>query len=237
MLISVQLHTCQAIQIDKTEISWATEEWPNYTDRDGSGFYHELFNTIFAKSPYTLTVQYVPWKRAINHVSENKAHLTGALPKGKNYNYAEQPVLTQPISILIKHDASINSLVQLSTQLGTWPERYKTELFQPEIAPYIKGVGSQQRKGALNLLINDKVQYYLDIRSMIEAQLTNLSAEQRKNYRIIDLSSLNLYFIFSEDKQGQAVKRFYDHAFQQLLSEGVLQEIYNKYQIAIPDIN
>lgn len=210
---------------------WVTDVWQNYTNKDGSGLYHELFNTIFQNSPFNIHVKYLPWKRALREVETKKANISGALPKNEKYLFASIPILTQPISILVAKTAPELTLQQINNMVGIWPEFYAEEILQPSISPYIHGVSAHYRKDALHLLQLKKVDYYIDIRSMLEMQLTALPQTEQQKYHIQDLAMLELYLIFSDDTNGHALKEYYDTTTLELLNKKILQSIYEKYHL------
>ncbi|MDT0602709.1 transporter substrate-binding domain-containing protein [Thalassotalea sp. W431] len=211
---------------------WATDSWEGFTNRDGTGIYHEIFNKVFEHSPYNVSVQYLPWKRALNQVAINQAQVSGALPKSDKYLFADLPILTQPLSILTRAKQPL-SLTQIKTLVGVWPLTYTEQLMQSDISQFLDGITAHYRADAMALLQKNKVDYYLDIRSILELHLASLPIEQQSHYQIQDLSTLNLYLIFSKDEQGIALKKYYDTTTKQLLEHNTLQAIYKKYNLSI----
>lgn len=232
LIISLWANNVKSTQTPKVDVIWATDSWPGFTDRDGTGFYHEIFARIFDQSPYKISVEYLPWKRALHQVELKKAHVSGALPKNSKYLFADMPILTQPLSI-ITHSKTPLTLAAIKELVGVWPVTYVEEFKQSDIFPYLNGVPAQYRPDAMALLQKKKVDYYLDIRSLLESQLAALPREQLNNYHIHDLSTLNLYLIFSNNEQGKALKQFYDSTTKRLLAENILQPIYKKYNLTI----
>lgn len=188
---------------------------------------------IFDQSPYKISVEYYPWKRALHQVEIKQANISGALPNNGQYLFADVPILTQPISILTDSKHLNLSLDKIKTLVGVWPEMYSEQLIQSQISPYINGVTAQNRHDALKLLQNKKVDYYLDIENMLEEQLATLPKEEKSHYRTQELTILNLYLIFSNDKKGTELKNYYESTTKRLLSKGELQPIYNKYHLSI----
>tara|TARA_R110000751_G_scaffold192931_7_gene298496 strand:+ start:77 stop:829 length:753 start_codon:yes stop_codon:yes gene_type:complete len=213
------------------DVIWVTDNWQNYTNKDGTGLYHEMFEAIFQHSPYNIHLKYLPWKRALREIETKKANISGALPNNGKYLFANLPILTQPISILIPKTKSDLTLQQISNLVGVWPEVYTEEIIQPSISPYINGVSAHYREDAVNLLKNKKVDYYIDIRSMLEVQLASLPTIEQQQYQIQNLASLKLFLVFSDDSKGRALKRFYDIRTQTLLDKHILQNIYQKYHV------
>ncbi|MDO6444225.1 transporter substrate-binding domain-containing protein [Colwellia sp. 1_MG-2023] len=232
ILIGFTTGIARSAQSPKIDIIWATDTWEGFTNRDGTGIYHEIFSKIFEHSPYHVSIQYLPWKRALHQVVINKAQVSGALPKSNKYLFADLPILTQPLSILTQADQSL-SLAQIQTLVGVWPLTYAEELMQSDISQYLDGITAQYRADAIALLQKNKVDYYLDIRSILELHLANLPLEEQSKYHIQDLSTLNLYLIFSDDEQGRVLKKYYDETTQQLLENNTLQPIYKKYNLSL----
>lgn len=215
-----------------TDIIWVTDAWQNYTNEDGTGLYHELFETIFKDSPFSIHVKYLPWKRALRQVGKKKAQISGALPHSDKYLFADIPILTQPISILCPKTAGNLTLEKISSLVGVWPQTYAEELMQPAISKHINGVSAHYRKDAMFLIKMKKVDYYIDIRPMLEMHLSELPETEQQQYQIQDLTKLNLFLIFSDDLTGRALKRYYDRKTQQLLEQNILQTIYQKYHLS-----
>ena len=213
------------------DVIWVTESWQNYTNKDGTGLYHELFNTVFQHSPYNIHVKYLPWNRALREIETKKANISGALPNNGKHLFSNMPIITQPISILVSKTKSDLTQQQISNLMGVWPQFYAEEIIQPSISPYINGVSAHYRKDALNLLQMKKVDYYIDIRSMLEMQLASLPITEQERYHIQDLSILKLFLIFSDDPKGKNLKLYYDKRVQALLDQNILQNIYQKYHV------
>jgi polar amino acid transport system substrate-binding protein len=219
-------------QSPKIEIIWATDTWQGFTNQDGTGIYHEIFNKIFEHSPYKVSTQYLPWKRALHQVAINKAQVSGALPKSDKYLFASLPILTQPLSIITRAKPPL-SFEKIQSLVGVWPLTYAEQFMQSEISHYLNGITAQNRPDAMVLLQKNKVDYYLDIRSILERHLASLPTQEQSHYHIQDLSTLNLYLIFSDDEQGRALKKYYDETTTRLLENNTLQAIYKKYNLSI----
>lgn len=216
---------------EKINVIWVTDTWQNYTNRDGTGLYHELFETIFQHSPYNIQVKYLPWKRALREIETKQANISGALPNNEKYLFADVPILTEPISILLQKTETDLTLQKISNLVGVWPQRYEEEILLPSILPYINGVSADFRENAIHLLKVKKVDYYLDIRTMLETQLASWPEAEQKKYYIQDLATSKLFLVFSDDPKGKALKRYYDTKTQALLDQNILQKIYQKYQL------
>ncbi|GAA5131475.1 substrate-binding periplasmic protein [Thalassotalea piscium] len=221
-------------QVKDTDIIWATDTWINFTNKDGTGFYHEVMAKVFEGSAYNLTVEYLPWKRSLFYVKTNKANVSGALPKNDEYLFADIPILIQPLSILTRTSNQNLTLDQIQHLVGVYPEMHFDEVMQPDIVSYINGVSAHNRQDALALLQKGKVDYYLDARTVLEIKLASLPKEEQEKYHLQDLSKLSLYLVFSKDEKGRALKKYYDNTTKRLLADNELQPLYQKYHLIIP---
>lgn len=232
IILGLYANNVKSAQSSYINIIWATDTWEGFTSRDGTGIYHEIFTKVFEQSPYKISIEYLPWKRALHQVEINKAHISGALPKSNKYLFADMPILTQPLSIITHIKKPLN-LESIKALVGVWPISYVEQLMQSDISPYLNGITAQYRSDAMALLQNNKVDYYLDIRAQLEFHLTTLPKKEQSNYYIQDLSTLNLYLIFSNDDKGRSLKKYYDETTKHLLEENILQPIYKKYNLNI----
>lgn len=213
-------------------IRWATDSWPNYTDKDGSGLYHELMSSVF-HSGHELNVQYAPWLRALELVKSGNADFTGAMPLNSNYVMSQHIVLSQPISVLIKKaylDSEI--LTQLPELVGVWRSGYRNELLSGELKSKVKGVPTESTESGFNLVRHNRVDYLIDVRTILTTHLAK--QPDKSEFELVDIGSLNLYMAFSKSERGKRIAKLFDSRVTELKKSGKLAEIYNKYQQTLP---
>lgn len=213
-------------------IRWATDSWPNYTDKDGSGLYHELMSSVF-HSGQELNVQYAPWLRALELVKSGNADFTGAMPLNSNYVMSQHIVLSQPISVLIKKaylDSEI--LTQLPELVGVWRSGYRNELLSGELKSKVKGVPTESTESGFNLVRHNRVDYLIDVRTILTTHLAK--QPDKSEFELVDIGSLNLYMAFSKSERGKRIAKLFDGRVTELKKSGKLAEIYNKYQQTLP---
>lgn len=226
--------TCCVSQQKEIEppIRWATDSWPNYTDKDGSGLYHELMSSVF-HSGQELNVQYAPWLRALELVKSGNADFTGAMPLNSNYVMSQHIVLSQPISVLIKKaylDSEI--LTQLPELVGVWRSGYRNELLSGELKSKVKGVPTESTESGFNLVRHNRVDYLIDVRTILTTHLAK--QPDKSEFELVDIGSLNLYMAFSKSERGKRIAKLFDGRVTELKKSGKLAEIYNKYQQTLP---
>lgn len=58
---------------DGERIKIVSQEWPGYTNGDGSGFYWEIVKSVYQPLDVPLTLEVLPWKRAKHVVRKQEA--------------------------------------------------------------------------------------------------------------------------------------------------------------------
>jgi ABC-type amino acid transport substrate-binding protein len=214
-------------------IRWATESWENYTNKDGSGLYHDIVQAVFAE--HKIDIIYMPWKRSLLEVKNGTADMSGATSFVDGYITPHYPMLAPPISILFnKKKMSYTDLPSLANYVAVWGSPYEDELISKSNKPFIKGFSVQERKTAYKLLVSGRADYFLDSKGLHQAWLENIEAQsfgtlQKSDYQLVDISSLNLFMIFSDNSRGKRLKAIFDTGMDKLMQKDQLRRIYEKY--------
>jgi ABC-type amino acid transport substrate-binding protein len=214
-------------------VNWVTESWPNYTDEDGSGLYHDIVNAVFAD--HQLLITYMPWKRALMEVKNGTADLTGATSVKADYITPRYAILAPPVSILFnKNNMSYTTLASLKNYAAVWAAPYEEELITDINRAFIKGFSVQERQTAYKMLVSGRADYFLDAKTLHQAWLANIKSDPRaelqaSDYQLEDISRLHLYMIFSKNERGQRLNAIFEQGMSKLIQTGQLTKIYEKY--------
>ena len=235
LLLFVILLTAVASQA-KQPVIWVTESWPNFSEKNGNGLYHEIMTAVFEPDEFHLVVDYVPWKRSLFQVEHSEADITGAMPKNDTFYFSQFPILKQPKSILFKMPELNNAtLVHLPEYIGTWPLSYEEVLFTAEDKAFINGFSSADRDAALKMVVHDRADYYFDTRAILELSLIELKKNMPEvNFQIRNIGYFELFMVFSKNEKGQAMKEIFDKGIKRLLDSGKLKSLYLKYNVPFP---
>ena len=214
-------------------IRWVTESWKNYTNKDGSGLYHDIVQAVFAE--HQLAIVYMPWKRALLKVKNGKADMAGATSFVEGYTRPDIAILATPISILFhKDNMNFSTIASLQNHVAVWASPYEDELFSSANRPFIKGFSVQEREIAYKLLLSGRADYFLDAKSLHQAWLQRLAVRskgklQASDYQLVDIEQLQLYMIFTKNKRGQRLKEIFEQGMSKLIQNDQLGKIYEKY--------
>lgn len=220
-------------QAQPTVVKWGTDVWPNYTNRDGTGFYHELLSAIYSEPQYSLRVEYFPWQRTLKNLATGEIDLTGSLPKTGAFYQSKWPVLTEDINVVSLNDDAINS-GYLSSNVGAYRAGYEDDVFYAALPKSAKGVPVESAEQALALLKKGKVDYFVDLCSIITPLMDKEQTDQGSLVKVRTIGRYKLYWSFVYNEQGQRLKRHCDDQIEILRNNGVLQSMYEKYNLELP---
>jgi hypothetical protein len=153
-----------------SKVRWATPEWKNYTNLDGSGFYNELISRIFEKKQIKLHQIYVPWKRALMMVERGDADMTGAAndPNTK-YTKSKYSLYKSSQSVLFKK-TTIPKWHGIKSLQGLRGIRYRG--YNVWIPSYLEGREIRTRlQAAKSVIMERDADYYFDNHHQMTATL------------------------------------------------------------------
>ena len=220
-------------QTEPTVVKWGTDVWPNYTNRDGTGFYHELLSAIYSEPQYSLRVDYFPWQRTLKNLATGEIDLTGSLPKSASFYQSKWPVINEDINVVLLNDDALNS-DYLSSNVGAYRAGYEDDVFYAALPKSAKGVPVESAEQALALLKKGKVDYFVDLRSIITPLMDKEQTDQGSLVKVRTIGRYKLYWSFVYNEQGQRLKRHFDDQIEILRNNGVLQSMYEKYNLELP---
>ncbi|WP_334029923.1 substrate-binding periplasmic protein [Alteromonas sp. P256] len=223
-----------ASELSLQEVKWGTDVWPNFTDSDGSGFYHELIAKIFAKPQFSLSVEYFPWKRTLKNLATGEIDFTGALPKTRSFYQSELPVLSEDINAI---SLQINQVDfrDLASQIGAYRAGYESDIFYAALPKEAKGVSVASAEQALILLQQGKIDYFVDLHSIIAPMLLKENADEKLPVKVETIGRYKLYWSFVFNERGKQLKSHFDEHIDRLRANGHLLALYKKYNLDMPD--
>jgi len=224
-----------AAQTEIKEVLWVTDNWKGFTEKEGSGLYHEIIDAVFHSVNVKVKKQYVPFKRSLFLLENQKADFTGGIHASDSLILTDTILLKTHISIMyFKGKLNWQTKKDLKAYIGTWPQFYEKEFLTKARRKYINGFASTTRNIALTMLQNKKADYYLDATGLLLQQFKTLDNKQQKLYKIDKLEEVNLRMAFANSSRGKRIKVLYELGIQNLHKSGKLLDIYKKYQHVYP---
>lgn len=207
-----------------SEIKVGAEEWPGYTNQDGSGIYFELLKTIFAESE--LAFKLTSYHRTIDSFNNDRLDIIVGIYREDVENAiipkwfidTEQPVK----AFYIPENTKINRASDFSNLSVAWMLGYSFDKFIPK-AKDVYEVASLEI--GFNLLSKNRVNAFIDYPQNVPEKLSN----QLKSYTV--LPSRHLYIAFKNNSKGQQLAEHFDKQMAKFHSNGQLKKFINKDMI------
>ena len=218
-------------QVAQTQIHWGTDEWPEITNSNGTGLYHELMQEIYPQQEFEMTISYYPWRRVRANLEHKQIDMTGAMPEAPDYYQSSQPVLSQKIVLVVDKNKSAKfDIDNLRNYRGSWRKGYEEDIVYHVVPPPLMGTYIEDTKQALDFLLYDKVDYYIDIEDVINREL----GENKEQFEIIQVGYFNLYWTFVATNKGMELKHQFDQKWLALMASEFIEKLYKKYNMSLP---
>jgi len=222
----------------------ATAEWLNFTNRDGTGLYHEVFREIFAEADLEVGISYMPLNRAVLMVESGEMDFTGGFAKDDRL-FSTYPIYETTYSIMHAADSDIDwsDPTALAGMRIVGP---------PQIASEVdfEMTELESRSQAARMLLAGRVDAFIDLHELLEkfvetgdvADVDQVSGDttaivlDKTDWEITEVASSRLYILFTDSERGRAMRDIYDSGTEALFLSGRLDEIYAQYGIPTPTI-
>lgn len=207
-------------------ITCASEEWEEYTNRDGSGFYWDLIRHVYAQSGYTLKTVTAPYSRTIRMVDYGHADCWVGSYK-KEQPFAHYPEIAfdydEVSALMLKSEAdSIQNLQSLEGKKVGWMLEYNYEkYFNLKFTTLVLN----NRTTAYMMVKRKDLDVFLDDATEIKNSLKELGFNF-DDFAIKPLFDLPLYLGFSPNEEGRKLAKTWDGTMKKLHETGELKRLY-----------
>lgn len=209
------------------EIRVVSETWTRYTQEDGRGVAWDLLRAVYEPAGVRLRIANEPYTRAVGLVLRGEADAWVGAYRGEidEALYPRWPYDVDPIAVLSLKDNPPPPLEGLSRFRLSWMRGYAFARYFPTLTPHSE---LQRRTSALPMLLNHRVDYFIDSRPELEEMLAGAGALAAE-YRITDVTRLPLYLGFSDSPRGRELLALFDRRMRQLHASGELERIFARW--------
>ncbi|TBV09064.1 ABC transporter substrate-binding protein [Pseudomonas dryadis] len=214
------------------QIRLASDVWVDRTNADGTGMSWDILRLIFEPAGVRLEVQIVPYTRSVGLVQRGEADAWVASyldEVGTGVIYPRWHYDSDQISALGLAEKPVPELQTLGESRLVWMRGYAYQRYMPNLHHYNELL---RRGGILPMLAYDHTDYYIDARPEVEEVLAE--ADDPSRYRVTDLIRLPLYIGFADTPQGHALAALYDRRMDELVEQGTLRPIFERWQQYYP---
>lgn len=212
-----------------------SEAWDDATNADGTGLYWDILREIYEPEGYSLQLHTSSYMRSVGLVVAGQTDImVGAYAK------EIEAVVYPHLHFAVDH---VVALAKVSRNDLPSPQQWLGEQsLAGRNVGYIRGYAFAKfinadfnksefydRKLILQSLMNDRLDYVLD-------EVTDITKELEKNgydtasFQMFSIKTLPLYFVFHDSPRGQALSLLFDKRMAELMSSGVIKQLYEKWQ-------
>lgn len=209
----------------------ASEEWSNYTNKDGSGLAWDVLRQVFEPADITVQTRTVPYTRSIGLAQRGEVDgWVGAYrDEASGVLYPHWHFDADHIYALGLAKAPTPSLATLGNYRLAWVRGYKYEAYLPNLHRFNQ---IERRDSILPMLQHARVDFYID--SLTEANLVLSQSDEPSQFKLTHIAELPLYVGFADTERGRALMAVYDRRMAVLIDSGELKPIFLRWKQPYP---
>ncbi|KGE65191.1 MULTISPECIES: ABC transporter substrate-binding protein [Pseudomonas] len=213
------------------KVMLASEEWNDYTNKDGSGLAWDVLRQVFEPAGITLQTRSVPYTRSVGlaqrgevdgWVGSYRDEATGVLYPHWNFD-------SDHIYALGLASTPAPTAATLGNYRLAWVRGYKYEEYLPNVHRFNQ---IERRDGILPMLQHARADFYID--ALTEAKYVLNQADDPSKFTLTHIAELPLYIGFADNERGRALMVVFDQRMAALVKSGELKAIFEHWKQPYP---
>lgn len=213
------------------KITLASEEWNDYTNKDGSGLAWDVLRQVFEPAGITLQTRSEPYTRSVGLAQRGEVDgwVGSYRDEASGVLYPHWHFDSDHIYALGLATTPTPSLATLGNYRLAWVRGYKYEEYLPNLHHFNQ---IERRDGILPMLQHARADFYID--SLTEARYVLGQAHDPSQFRLTPIAELPLYIGFADTERGRALMAVYDQRMTALVKSGELKPIFEHWKQPYP---
>ncbi|MBK3507808.1 substrate-binding periplasmic protein [Pseudomonas sp. MF6747] len=213
------------------KITLASEEWNDYTNKDGSGLAWDVLRQVFEPAGITLQTRSEPYTRSVGLAQRGEVDgwVGSYRDEASGVLYPYWHFDSDHIYALGLATTPTPSLATLGNYRLAWVRGYKYEEYLPNLHHFNH---IERRDGILPMLQHARADFYID--SLTEARYVLGQAHDPSQFRLTPIAELPLYIGFADTERGRALMAVYDQRMAALVKSGELKPIFEHWKQPYP---
>ncbi|AZF49871.1 ABC transporter substrate-binding protein [Pseudomonas sp. R2-7-07] len=213
------------------KIMLASEEWDDYTNKDGSGLAWDVLRRVFEPAGVTLQIHSAPYTRSIGLAQRGEVDgcVGSYRDEADQVLYPHWPFDSDPIYALGLATLPTPNLATLGDYRLAWVRGYKYEKYLPNVRRFNQ---IQRRSGILAMLQYGHADFYIE--ALTEAKYVLSQADDPSRFTLTHIMELPLYIAFADNERGRALMKVYDQRMTVLVKSGELKPIFERWKQPYP---
>lgn len=216
-----------------------TLEWPPYigSNLKNNGFLAEIIQEAFQRTGYVVTIEFLPWNRALFLTKRGDYHGLIATyhteEREEYFHYHQEPLGTSEIIFLEKTGQNIEyeSMEDLRGYLIGVNRGFAYPTFFEE-ADYLMKVFTDSTVSLLQLLLSQRVDLIVEDKSVLFYLLQEALQEEEGSVNVLQpfLEKKDLYLAFSVYRtEGTTVVLDFNNGLLEMKRDGTFEEIMERH--------
>lgn len=213
------------------KITLASEEWNDYTNKDGSGLAWDVLRQVFEPAGITLQTRSEPYTRSVGLAQRGEVDgwVGSYRDEASGVLYPYWHFDSDHIYALGLATTPTPSLATLGNYRLAWVRGYKYEEYLPNLHHFNQ---IERRDGILPMLQHARADFYID--ALTEARYVLGQAHDPSQFRLTPIAELPLYIGFADTDRGRALMAVYDQRMTALVKSGELKPIFEHWKQPYP---
>ncbi|GFM35741.1 hypothetical protein DSM19430T_04250 [Desulfovibrio psychrotolerans] len=213
-------------------------EWERFTNRDGTGLYHEILDNIFTRQGVHIARTYAPPQRSNDLVQAGRADMMTCRDRAAEPLFvARYPMYEADFHVFFnrRQQPEWEGPQTLAGKTVVFRMGYYSERNFPESVT-MREVRTPD--AALSMVLLGRADYYVDDLNFIQESLADARIPFNRDDYAIQVAGRRQYFpVLLDSPRGRAIEQWYARGMERLHNTGELREIYEKWGFAYPCFN
>ncbi|OPA97567.1 ABC transporter substrate-binding protein [Pseudomonas fluorescens] len=223
------------VQAEETQVPGkvmlASEEWNDYTNKDGSGLAWDVLRQVFEPAGITVQTRSVPYTRSVGLAQRGEVDgwVGSYRDEASDVLYPRWNFDSDHIYALGLATGPTPSIATLGNYRLAWVRGYKYEEYLPNVRRFNQ---VERRDGILPMLQHGRADFYID--ALTEANYVLSQSDDPAQFKLTHIAELPLYVGFADTDRGRALMAVYDQRLAALIKSGELKPIFEHWKQPYP---
>ncbi|MCG8667880.1 MAG: hypothetical protein MI867_00575 [Pseudomonadales bacterium] len=206
----------------------ASDEWVNYTNKDGTGYYFDVLREVFPEPEYKLSIQIVPYARSVKMITGESAHIAlglyeGEVPQSQTSKYVVERDLVDAL-VTPELDQAWRNPQSLAGKTVVAKIDYGFDDITDIKMNYSE---KSSLEGMIKMLEAKRVDAVLDYEEDMQPIIDKVKLP--KNFKIKKrVMGADIFFGFSGDAKGKEYIERFNREYKKLWDAGKIHELMKK---------
>ncbi|MHA4969885.1 substrate-binding periplasmic protein [Pseudomonas extremorientalis] len=213
------------------KVMLASEEWSDYTNKDGTGLAWDVLRQVFEPAGINLQTRSVPYTRSVGLAQ--RGEVDGWVGSYRNeaegvlyphWNFDSDHIYALGLASL-----PTPTVATLGNYRLAWVRGYKYEEYLPNVRRFNQ---VERRDGILAMLLHGRADFYID--ALAEAKYVLSQADDPSKFTLTPIAELPLYIGFADNERGRGLMAVFDQRMAALVKSGELKPIFERWKQPYP---